>query len=342
LPNADIIGTEERNKRKRDTNIEAGQAQLRAFETLKAAGLDKNKNLIEKLIKPEAIAKGNEESIKKSLLSASFDFIKGSPLFSQLTQQKSFEGIQRETLKRDDLGFLVEQIRGVKTTQPENRQAQADLIRALEALAEEFRNAKETANAQTNKEFNTNFPTTPNLFDKQLKELDSKISTRQRQIAGEADYRSSIYDRGLQDDTPTQANASIQRENRLQRELQNLQLQRNFVAQGGQGNVQQNANTVALNNNLTALSTNIQGLIESLTQVINVNNNAPEESPFATINITATGGDSEQTKQILAKITDALNSLNAKVNVIQRSTKTVIPPTTNNPFSNINNSSITL
>jgi hypothetical protein len=83
-------------------------------------------------------------------------------------------------------------------------------------------------------------------------------------------------------------------------------------------------------------------LIESLTQVININNNAPEESPFANINITATGGDSEQTKQILTKVTDALNSLNVKVNAIQKSTKTAIPPQTNNPFSNINNSSITL
>jgi len=102
-----------------------------------------------------------------------------------------------------------------------------------------------------------------------------------------------------------------------------------------------------LNNNLTALS----GLITDFIDATNTNNNNNEEGAqpqqtsinnVANVNISATGGGNEQADQLLSRISDALKSLDYKVSAIQKSTKTVIAPQTNNPFSSINNGSISL
>lgn len=294
LPSAGIIGGEERGKQERAAQTEAAKAMLSAAEKLKAAGFDET--FANKLVDPKVIEKGNTINQQKALFDVAGDLIKSSPFFDQIKQQKSFENVEREAVKRNDFDFIVSQIESVKSNLPQNQEDQRELIRKLEVIADKFREIPQISKAQVDREFKREELTPPRARTSQ---------------------------------TGTTLPSQFQQQ-------PSLNLNTAFTGI-------QNTNT-AINTTLNTLNTTIQGLVENVAKLV-VSTTADAgtaENPFASITITAVGGDSEQTKQILAKITDGLNSLNYKVNAISKATKTTIPPTTNNPFSNINNSSITL
>jgi len=324
IPSAGIIGQEERLKQQRTAETGAARGQVAAAEKLKTAGFDQE--FINKIVNTKVIEKGNQEDQRKALLDTSFELVRSNPFFSKLQQQKSFEGVERETIKRNDIEFLINQVKDVKVSLPQNQEDQAELVRVLNVLADKFKEIPDISKNQVEKDFprsSSNFNDT--LFSERRQRLIDQVDAagRGQRLLDQIDAAKTSVAQKL-------VNPVIPQTNQF-----NLTSTFNGIQQ---------TNT-AINASLTSLNAAIQNLIENIDKLV-VSNTADQGNvgeSFANINITAVGGgESEKTQQLISSIQDALNNLNYRVGNIQKQTKTVIPPTTNNPFSNINNSSVSL
>jgi hypothetical protein len=356
LPSAGIVGRVERNRQERDLTIQKGQQQLEAAEKLKTSGF--REDFINKIVNTKDIEAGNTANIQKELIKFASERIEGSRLFKENTDiQRNFAEGKRQTLETNDFQKIVDAIKGVRVDLPQNKEELSELVRVLNIIAEEFKNAPEISREQVVEKFK--IEPTPPLPDRSIADLSTKIRDIQSQITSQQGFRSNLYKGGLRDDTQDLANTSITIENRLSKQIQDLQRQRYEQIQTkppqatdvtlNQGDVALNLKTTftdfknSFNTNISTLTSAIQSLTEPLAQLLNLNGGENQTSinNVANVSIMASGED-EKLNQILATFRDGLNALGYKVNAIQKSTKTVIAPTTQNPFSNINNGSVSL
>jgi hypothetical protein len=356
LPSPGIVGRVERNRQERDLTIEKGKQQLEAFEKLK---LSFGEDFAKKIVNPKDIEKANTADIQKRLIEFASERIESSRLFKENTDiQRNFAEGKRQTLETNDFQKIVDAIQKVRIGLPQNKTDQAELLRVLNIIAEEFKKAPEISRESVAKDFKPD-PETPPV-DRSIADLSAKIRDIQSKITSQESFRNNLYKGGLQDDTQDLANTSIAIQNRMTKELQTLERQRyeqikTRPPQAGditlnQGDVALNLKTTftdlknSFNQNISTLTTAIQGLTDPLAQLLNLNSGEEQTSinNIANVSIVANGGGDEKTNQILATFRDAITSLGYKIGSIQKQTKTVIPPTTSNPFSNINNGNISL
>jgi TP901 family phage tail tape measure protein len=356
LPSPGIVGRVERNRQERDLTIEKGKQQLEAFEKLK---LSFGEDFAKKIVNPKDIEKANTADIQKRLIEFASERIESSRLFKENTDiQRNFAEGRKQTLETNDFQKIVDAIQKVRIGLPQNKTDQAELLRVLNIIAEEFKNAPEISRESVAKDFKPD-PETPKV-DRSIADLSAKIRDIQSKITSQESFRNNLYKGGLQDDTQDLANTSIAIQNRMTKELQTLERQRyeqikTRPPQAGditlnQGDVALNLKTTftdlknSFNQNISTLTTAIQGLTDPLAQLLNLNSGEEQTSinNIANVSIVANGGGDEKTNQILATFRDAITSLGYKIGSIQKQTKTVIPPTTSNPFSNINNGNISL